>query len=74
VPAHTARFEDGRRERVEVRGPSGVVDRLGRQMLIGAVSSPVVPLSGRDRQDDLKRRLAAAEREEDEMRLAGAIY
>jgi len=71
---HTVRFDDGRRERVEVSGPAGVVDSFGRQMLSGAVSAPVLPLRGRDRHDDLARRLAAAKREEEELRRCGAIY
>jgi len=71
---HTVTFDDGRRDRLAVRTTGGGGRQFARDMVAGTVQAPVAPLGGRDRKDDLRRRMAAAEKEEEALRLAGALW
>lgn len=73
-PKHTTIFDDGRRDRLQVRTTGVPGGEFARRMLENTMTSAALPLNSRDRGVDLKRRAAAAEKQEEELRLAGALY
>jgi hypothetical protein len=72
-PRHTMRFEDGRRERLETESREPWAGGFHRRALEGAMASAALPPAGRMRTDDLRRRTADAEQDEERLRLAGAL-